>query len=790
MKRMLQWTLACYVIGILVSSLIALDTISAFLLLLFTLLAATVNEAVAWKKTRAYVFLAVFLLGMTMTLWQTEINRGNIDCLAGKSVVLRGIIVNEPDVRPNVVNYTVKVQQELSGMMKYPPKGLILLAVKGANGEFSYGDEVEIRGTPVIPEEPGNPGEFNYKKYLEQKGIRLIIRSGLGAGVHKIGPGSVNPAIDTAIKVKRKCISILDKSLSPQSAAIMEGMLFGSTGRIDPDIRTDFSLTGVVHILSVSGYHMALLVGAVVFLSQAAGLSRSASMLLTILLTAGYALMTGGNPPVLRALVMAWILLLAKVTGRSYDWSASLSAAALVLLIADPLVIYQPGFQLSFCATWGIFYLTPLIERFLPFKLWLSKALAGTIAAQLAVIPLMAYYFNFIPLISVFANLIIVPLLSLTMLLGSSAIMAGFFWLPLAEIINAGTNIIINLALWLTHLLAEVPFAGVIIKQPSVLAILVFYALIFLVKMLIDNREVLIRFRKIWILNRSAFVVASLTVITVLLWLSIILSNGRLLEITFLDIGQGDAVLIKSPTGKNVIIDTGGVQGSYTSFDPGEKILVPYLKRQGITCIDLLILTHPHADHIQGAAALAKYAKINLLVISPYFRAYQEGARMADLIGKSGTEIREVAGGEKLMLDENIYIDVISPLKEKMSDENNDSLVLKLSYLDFSVLFTGDAEQPVLEQILQNNPELRSDIVKVPHHGSRNAWVYSFYQNIKTSLAVISVGARNYFGHPSQEVLAGLSELKIPVLRTDLVGAVIVKSDGHTYKITTGKGME
>ncbi|PKM41720.1 MAG: DNA internalization-related competence protein ComEC/Rec2 [Firmicutes bacterium HGW-Firmicutes-8] len=803
MTRPILTAMVSYAAGILAGQYFDIPVIFLYFTGALVLLLGLYHEASGWQKNRLYFCLALVALGIIMVQWQDERNKGNIEFLADQRVLIIGSVAAEPDVRLNAANYTVKVEElverdgesavESSGE---PVRGRILLTVAGPAPQYSYGDRLEISGIPMVPKEPGNPGEFNYREYLKAKGIQLIIKSRQGAGVQKTGTGSINPVVDVCLKIKVKLMAVIDATMSRQHAGLLAGILFGSGGRIDPGARNDFALTGVVHILSVSGYHMGLLVAFCVLCGNILQLNKTGRNILMVLVTSFYAVMTGASPPVVRALVMAWVLLLARHSGGEYDWPNSLSLAALVILLYDPRALFNPGFQLSFTATWGILYLAPLwrgLPKLAPAGLLsavtiVSQALAITVSAQAAIFPITSYYFNYISLVSLPANLIIVPLISLVMILGGFAALGGLLWLPLGGTVNFSTGLILDLILRIARFLAGLPFAVVTVKQPSIVQIAAFYVITVISIEAFRNPEIWLRLRRRWSLHRTKVVPLILAIVAAILWTSIVSPAGSgKLEVTFLDIGQGDAVLIQSPDGRSIIIDTGGVQGSpLSAYNPGEKILVPYLRRKGISKIDLLVLSHAHADHIQGAEALVKSMGVNMLVVAPQFDDSSDGSRLLNSFTEKGIQIKEATGGEKVLFDEKITLEVLSPPGNAEAKENDNSLVVRLCFGELHILFTGDVGETVLQKLADYPVAVHAEIVKVPHHGSKSGWLERFYRVADPEMAVISVGP-NYFGHPSREVLNGLSGLNIPVFRTDKNGAVIVRSDGSDYQVETVK---
>ena len=802
--------LISYIAGILIGYFCKIPVLLLILTGCIGLVLGLNNELRSWQKNRLYFVAVAIILGVVMFQWQENQNKGNISWLAGHWTSFTGTVCEEPDVRFNAVNYVIRVEDislmtdgTAGSQNPARPSGRILLTVGQPSEQYAYGDQILVKGAPELPKAPGNPGEFNYRRYLEAKGIQLVVKSWQGVRIQKIGIGSINPLVDICLRVKHRLMAVLAATMSPRHSGLMGGILFGSCGLIDAQSRNDFALTGVVHILSVSGYHVVLLVSFCLFVGNSLRLNRTAVNIMTVTVTGIYTIMSGASPPAVRALLMVWILLLARNTRHKYHWPSALSLAALLILLFSPVTLFNAGFQLSFLATWGILYLVPVVKCLLlrGFGLlagwfpsdqgvWseVGQAVAVSFAAQFAVLPLTSYYFNYFSLVSLPANLVIVPLISLCMLLGGCAAILGIIWLPLAEVINTSNGLILEAVLTLAHYLAGLPYAIVPVKQPNFLGIACFYLVLVAIIESITKPEITLRVRRLWALHRSKTVPVVLAVVTVVLWQGIVFAGAGSLEITFLDVGQGDAAIFGCPGGRTVILDTGGLQGGgQSSYNPGEKVVLPFLRRKGIDKIDLLILSHIHADHIQGAEALLGKVPVDMIVVNDQFAKSPEGNSLVNSFRAKGTQIRIITEGDCIIVEENITLEnLISQGETASGDSNDDSLVMRLSYGEFHVLFTGDAGETVLKAISGAAAPVHAEIVKVPHHGSKNSWDEQFYRTVDPQLAIISVGP-NWFGHPSAQVLAGLSGLGIPAYRTDNDGAITVRSKGHGYQIETSK---
>jgi len=582
-------------------------------------------------------------------------------------------------------------------------------------------------------------------------------------------------------------------------------------------VKTSGLLQGT-HLLCISGFHVGLVLAALLFIAQRLRLSLKAALFIAIPVLLFYAVMTGLTPSVLRAAVMAVFFLAAHHLGRDRDWPTTLAAAALVILLVNPLTLFDAGFQLSFAATWGILYITPMLSRPLKFlPAFLRLPVDITLAAQLGVLPLVAYYYNLVSPVSLMVNLAAAPLVSLVVLLGAVAALAGLFYLPLAGLLAVAAGALLDLLVWLASLFQSLPGAVFNVPTPSVALIAGWYGIVFTTGRFITREEwrywVRARLNMPPVKSALAALAGAVLVLAAASWL-----QPAEMQVHFIDVGQGDSAFIITPGGRTALIDAGGRYGEFIAGNGvGENVVVPYLRRLGVQKLDLLVLTHGHEDHAGGAAAVLENFPVKMVLVSPaglsmgavketstgpagaleepYFSLVQD-------IKKRGIPIRAVWAGDRIKLDPAVEIYILSPgplFEGTGADANNNSLILRVVYNRTSFLFCGDAEKEAQDRLLKPAQMiavfeadaypasgLKSDVIKVPHHGGSN-FSCEFISAVSPKVAVISVGARNRFGHPSAEILKVLREAGVKVYRTDLDGAVIIKSNGYALRIRTGR---
>jgi competence protein ComEC len=648
-----------------------------------------------------------------------------------------------------------------------------------------------VRGRLTVPSGPRNPGGFDHSKFLlsQGAGAQLYLTPGQGEAL----PPSTAPGFKAALfrkvyALKNRILDHFREYLPPHEAALLGGILFGLRSGLPPAVEENFRAAGVSHLLAVSGLHVGLLAFLVIRLLGLLRIRGERVYLWSLPILGAFALFTGFRPAVLRALLMFGFLVVAQILGRDRDFLSALALAALASLLINPFFLFMPGFQLSYA---GIMFIVYFYERLKGFFGVLPSFLQGiaavSLAAQLGVAPLTGYHFQQVSLVALVANLLLVA--CMTAVLGGGLAGAVLFTIwPLGSgVVLKLLKPLLTLFLVITETLSALPLAT--LQTPKVpLLLLILYYTVFIIYL---NKDAAQKFLLTVQYTPKKLVFAGLISLCLVsaasLWPHI--QKGNNLEVTFLDVGQGASVFVLTPSGRSILVDTGGALFPQ-SRDPGEDVLIPFLHYKGVKRLDLLFISHPHVDHYGGAFALFRDNPPRTLVVgSPSGEAgYLELLRLA---GEKGVEVYAAAAGESLVLGPGIELHVYHPPREKTpggmvssADENNDSLVLRLIYNEISFLFTGDIEEETEILLVKHAAALQSTFLQVPHHGSGNSSTQAFIDRVNARAAIIPVGA-NPFGHPAAGVLMRLEGQGGEIYRTDWHGAVTIKTDGVRYTIRT-----
>lgn len=576
-------------------------------------------------------------------------------------------------------------------------------------------------------------------------------------------------------KIEEHFSSSEGDSLSPQGG-VLEALLLGERGRIPLSITRSLQKAGLYHLFAISGAHIAIISFLLFSVFRLLRVPTRTSFLLLIFFLVFYAFLVEGRPSVVRATIMTLAFLFGKLIWRDVNLINTISMSAFILLLINPLSLFSLGFELTFAASFSIILFFPKIIKCLPrLPLRTSEIFAVSLTAQLGVLPFVVSSFNRVTFSSLILNFAALPLLGLIMASGYIFLPLSFVSPSLAQPLAKGIKFLINLLTNSSHLFDSLSFISYRIPTPHLFTIIGYF--LFLYLLLLPPR-----------IKRQNLI----GLLCFLLFVAVLISYpfpsiSRNLKLTFIDVGQGDSILAEFPGKKKMLIDGGGIPVG--TFDIGESVVSPFLWDKGIKKIDYLILTHAHPDHINGLKAIARNFKIGEYWESLIPLNSEPYAEFQKSIPPSVPQKRFFR--HHTHLEGDVRIEVLHPQQGNpyvQTVHNDQSLVLRITYGQTSFLLTGDIGINAEREILENVDEIKCQVLKSPHHGSKFSSSIPFLQRIAPRIVVISVGEGNIYGLPDQKVLEKYREIGAKIYRIDLHGAVEISSDGKRISIRTASG--
>ena len=709
-------------------------------------------------------------------------------------VYLEGTLRHEPDKLVNRSRWHVAAQRIWHPTGAEEVSGDLLVSLRHVRRDWRYGDRVRFWIRPMVPQNSGNPGGFDYATFLSRRAIYLtgFLDSDQHVELMARDRGTARVFIEDLRREIRRYIA---GHLSRDNGALLAALVVGDMGGITKEMRAAFTAAGVNHVLSISGLHVAML-GLVVFAVIRYGGSLSTYLMLRVnvfkvaaffsfLAVVFYTALAGAMVPTVRSAIMIGVYQLAVLLDREEEVFASLTLAALLIALIWPGVIADISFQLSFLAVlfivWGVRKMRDWFPNVksdeLPaerswFRARLRQAgmhLAVPLLATLGTGPLIAHYFGHLSLAGFIANPLVVPLVGfivvpLGLVIGFLAVIApemGIFFAGMAEYL-------VSLTAWLVDLFAGLPLADIGVPSPNVWEITALYGLLIC----------------LFALTKRAHRVAALTVGIVLLaadasywWIERFRRNE--LRVTHLNVGQGDAAVVELPGAKTLLIDAGGTAAG--DFDTGENIVAPFLRSRKILQVDYLVVTHPRIDHYGGMRVL-----VNEFAPREFWSGSQRGEtdRFDEL-----EEALEKAKIERVALNDRQPCREIAGVKfcvlyPPANESIDGAVVLRLEFGKLRYLFAGDVTKREEALLLDRAEDMRSTVIKVPRHGSATASTKEFIAAVRPRLALVSAGARSRAEAQRGEVTERYRVAGAEMLSTYEDGAVIVQSDGRTLRYT------
>ena len=702
---------------------------------------------------------------------------------------IEAVLAGDPEAQGARTRLLLDVTRLDRGDGWTPAQGRVWLTVEHLQEAWQAGDIAQARLSLRRPRNFGNPGEFDYEGYLARRGVYVTAFAADDTAMRPAGHRLDHPVSRWLRHWRRDVGALFRRTLPEPQAGVLAALIVGADGGLPRDLRAAFSRAGVSHVLSISGLHVALVAGTGYAVFRWL-LARSRWLLLAVnvpKLAAGlsvifvllYAGIAGSNVATIRSVIMILVVTLAVLVDRQRHLIVSLALAAILILLWSPGAARDISFQLSFAAVLGLVW---GMERFWPWwlrweeerlvrlrgwsaRIWRPLAVSAVVSLSAlgATTPLTALHFNQVCLVAPLANAVVVPLL------GSLAVGLGLLaalLLPLCASLAQGCVTLAGPIVWIgvrcVQMFAALPYAAVRVVTPTGLELALFYV------------GVAAWLRLSGPLRGTVLAVVALMACGDAAWWFADRYHRADMRITFLSVGQGDSAVVEFPGAEVMVIDAGGVRGD--AFDIGERVIAPFLWSRKIGRVDYLVLSHAEWDHYGGFAFLASHFAPREIWSGGAEAATEPFTRLQQLLAKGDVQRVVMHRGDRRQIG-NVRAVAYAPAPStRGSSVNDQSLVLGLALGETQVLFPGDIERRGEQDLVAAAaPELRSTLLKIPHHGSNTSSTPRFLDEVAPRHAVASTGFANRFGFPHAAVVQRYDERGCRLWRTDLDGAVSVR---------------
>lgn len=747
--------------------------------------------------------LAFFGSGLRFSSSLPPVDEHSLCFYNDKGIVeIQGMVAEDPDIRDRYCLLTFSAREITVNGKNEKVSGTALIRVPRYPA-YQYGDVLKVTGELQTPSQSG---DFDYKSYLAHQGIYSIVYY---PKIELLSQGEGIKPLQWIYSLRQRLSASLARALPEPQSSLAQGILLGLRGNIPDSLNKALSRTGTAHILAISGMNISIIIA--MFLSFGIllfGRQRSLYIWLALAFTWLYTLLAGMNPPIIRAAIMGSLFIIAEYLGRQQNAIIALAFAAAVMVGIEPGLLWTISFQLSFLAMAGLIFFYPYFqawgrkgvarlfenrEKIVPTASIITDGFAASLAAVVATWPVIAYNFGIVSLVGLPATFFSLPDLPVIIVTAALVAFAGLLAPLIAQILGWLAWLFLSYLVFLVQGFDALPHSSFAVSSVSACHVWGYYAILAGVLASLKHRKQLADFfsRLTSRIKKEAegipkprlrfspkWLILPLLVVAILMWsVALTMPDGKL-HVSFLDVGQGDAIAIRLPNGQDMLID-GGPDSQKISLELSKKL--PFWDRT----IDLIVCTQPQADHITGLVdVLQRYHVKQVLEpgVSYNSSIYQEWLR---LIEDKGIKYNIARAGQEIDLGNGIEMKVLNPpesLWERTSDDvDNNGVVLRLTWGQVSFLFTADIREDVEFELIGQRANLRSTVLKVAHHGSETSTSQQFLAAVDPEVAVICVGEDNPFGHPSPEVVERLTDRlgEDNVYRTDEDGTVEFITDGE-----------
>ena len=763
MRKNLTFIMIFYVIGIIISSFLNIETVIVISALTF--LSALFIKIIFKRDAKILISIISLVLGVVVSLSIAFVSTYPYKHCFNKNSEIVCNIVSYPTKSEGYVKYDAKII--VDGKSQGAPVSLYV-DNRYTGTICRYGDIYKIKNASVIP-------------YSKLKNFRYLADDGKYARVsakdynmEKLPQRKVNFIKEKIYFLRDYIIKTSDKYFPENVAAIVRSITVADKTSLSDDIKSDFKKSGLSHLLAISGFHLSIIVTYALYIFEVFSKNKKniLSFLITALICSVMIIITGGAPSLTRASVMLLLSRLACVLSREYDSKTALFCAGSFIVVMNPFSIYDVGFLLSFFATLGIVNLWCKIDEFLKPIIknkYLRESASIALSAQLGITPVLILFLQTLQILSVLVNIVAVPLFSVLYVSTLLFLLLSVFRI-FVPVLNGLVFALTNILLKIASISSKIPFVSIDVTGVYFIMDMLFLAAAMLcVAVFLRTKK-----RKEKILSIILAIVLFFSVFYIKNGSSDIkniLPNSNVstnLKVSFIDVGQGDCALIQADE-KTVLIDG----GSSSNDDVGEYVIKPYLLSNGVSRLDYAIVSHYHDDHYIGILYLLDNFDVGTLVLSGASNSedYEEKLLLENAAKRNNVPIYYFYERDAIKLNDETTLTAYSPLRNISYSSNNESLVLKLENPNLTFLFTGDIEKSAENKLRSKN--LKADVLKVAHHGSNTSSTDEFLDNVEPQFAVISCGKNNNYRHPHDEVIEKLEKRRITYYRTDEDGDIV-----------------
>ncbi len=706
-----------------------------------------------------------------------------------QQIIIQGIIVSNGNEKRYKTQYEVqvlKVHNEKTKESKVE-NFRVLCDIKGRedNIGLNFGDEIIFSSKFEAPYTVRNEGGFNYSQYLKSKKIAGSVKSKI-ENVKLTGKNKINIVARLTNNFKNILLDKIYKILPKDEAGLCAALLLGEKSKINNEIEDSFRQASLSHMLAISGAHISyILLGVSTALAYIKIHKRCAKFVICLFLLF-FMFLAGGSPSIVRACIMAILNLIAEMLFEKTDTFNNIGISAFIILLFNPYALLDISFQLSFGGTIGIVTFVELLynirlkrkgitkrkeqkekngkiqgkkhrESTYKILIYVEQTTIMSIAANIVITPIMLYNFSSVSLVFIISNLLATPIMGICLIFGM-IFLVSLIITPLAYVVAFLLGPLLKIFIIVANFSGKIPFSKILMPTPKIWQILIYYLAIIIYFFKDDIKKIYPR-----ILDNYKKIIVFLIIITLLPYLLAIIPTSQL-KIHFIDVGQGDSMLIITPSKKKILVDGGGSE--FGTFDVGEQTLLPYLLNKSIISIDYLIFTHFDSDHCQGLFTVLENINVKNVIIGEQGKECENFNRFSEIIRKKHINKIMVRAGDKVTIDKDCSLEILFPDTEliKQNILNNNSIVTRFLYKNYSMLITGDIEKIAEEKLIRkykDTKELKANILKVAHHGSKSSSIQQFLEEVKPEIALIGVGEKNTFGHPNDGVLERLENLRV-----------------------------